>query len=306
MTVKRFLVGASCLLLCLLAACGTPVQESGSSEIPAPPAVSGEETESEPETSSPESAAGGTEEPPSGEQEKPVIVSAADFAWPDMEFDAYDPSSDLSYGEYFAEERLLEESAVPEKRGDIPGYRYIRGAETDESVWNDGRYYWTHSYDNLYLYQGTTGQRTLLAEVPGISRVMIFSDCLYLITDNAVWRCGRLGEDLTCVYEHPSAFSAGEQGDRNALFFVSEGEIWRLHLPSGTADKLCVIGDLPVYDKSEIGYIPYTNYAFFTFDDTGWYVFSSRTGEETRLSGEYSWESDFRQWAASVYELNRY
>ena len=189
---KKGLFAAIICLLCFLTACGKPVKESGSSETSASPAASGEETESKPTASSSESAANEPEEPSSSEKEKPVIVSADDFAWPNMEFAAYDPSADLSYDEYFAEERLLEESAVPEKRGDIPGYRYIRGAETDESVWNDGPYYWSHSYDNLYLFKGTTGERTLLAEVPAISRVMIFPDRLYLITDNAVWRCGRL------------------------------------------------------------------------------------------------------------------
>ena len=302
---KKGLFAAIICLLCFLTACGKPVKESGSSETSASPAASGEETESKPTASSSESAANEPEEPSSSEKEKPVIVSADDFAWPNMEFAAYDPSADLSYDEYFAEERLLEESAVPEKRGDIPGYRYIRGAETDESVWNDGPYYWSHSYDNLYLFKGTTGERTLLAEVPAISRVMIFPDRLYLITDNAVWRCGRLGEDLTCVYEHPSEFYAEELRDKNVIFFRSEGEIWRLHVPSGTADRLCVIDDLPAFDKAEIGYLPYTNCAFFTFDNTGWYVFSSRTGEETKLSKEYSWADSFKQWAASVYELNK-
>lgn len=305
--MKRLAIVLTCFLLCLLVACGGSEQESSSIDSSVSVASSPESSKSEASSVSESSEPSESSAESEPEKEKPVVVSSDAFVFPNVDFPEYDPSSEMTYDEYFSEERYLIDTMTTEKKGDIPGYKYVRGAETDESVWNDGPRYWTHPYDNLYLYRGSTGERTLLAEVEGISRLMIFPDCLYLITDNAVWRCGRLGENLTCVYEHPTAFYVTDSNCfKEVIFFEADGEIWRLHVPSGTADQLCVIDDLPAYDKAEIGYIPCTNYAFFTFPGNEIYVFSSRTGEETKLDVEHSWSDNFDEWVASFYELNRY
>ena len=305
MRFKCFSIILVCLLMGLFTSCyaSTEVSSSFEETSVSPSSFFSEASTGE---SEPEEAKSGSEAASTSAETGRSVFELFDG------FPMYDLSSELSYEEYFSEERYLEKAAFSFSEGvpsgyppDMPGYQYIKGDSSEESDWETASWYWTAPFDNLYLLHLDTGERTLLAEVEEITRLMVFPDRLYLVTEYAVWRCGRLGEDLTCVYEHPSEFYAEELRDKNVIFFRSEGEIWRLHVPSGTADRLCVIDDLPAFDKAEIGYLPYTNCAFFTFDNTGWYVFSSRTGEETKLSKEYSWADSFKQWAASVYELNK-
>lgn len=273
---------------------------------------------SEPEPTLSSSPATSSDEP---ESSKTVFELFADFP-------SYDPAAELSYEEYFSEERILETTALPAADdvptgypSDMPGYQYVKGETSDELDWDSTGYYWQHPYDNLYLMNLETGERTLLAELEGIARLLVFPDRLYLLTDYAVWRCGRLGENLTCVYEHPSRIYAYENCEwSDVLFFETLDtdvmEIWRLYLPDGTAERLCDVEELDRYATGDAsGYIPITNEAFL-YARAGdrrveRYIYSARTGQCSQLEGEEELGdgvvsmSDLFDWVREHYQLNR-
>ena len=169
------------------------------------------------------------------------------------------------------------------------------------------------------MYHIDTGERTLLAELAGITRLLVFPDRLYLLTERAVWRCGRLGENLTCVYEHSTRIYANDLCEwAEVIFFetldTDAAEIWRLHVPSGTAERLCAVDELDRYASGDSsGYIPITNEAFL-YARAGRlrverYIYSARTGQCAPLEGEEELGEavsmdDLFAWIHEHYRLN--
>lgn len=296
---SRYFLLVSVGLLLLLVACSKPTEVSSSVET------------------SVSSVSSATEE---AESEKTVFELFEDFP-------AYDPGADMSYEAYFSEERYLEQTAQPASESvptgypsDMPGYQYVKGVDADQVDWETKDYYWESAYDNLYLMNLDTGERTLLTELADITRLFVFPDRLYLVTENAVWRCGRLGEDLTCVYEHPTNFYVSRLCESELLFFetlddVNTKEIWRLYLPSGTADKLCKVEELDsfAFDANPT-YMPVSNEAFLYAkvekSSVSYCVYSVRTGQCTPLANSDDAQAaldlrDWYGWVRKYYELNR-
>ena len=323
MRFKCFSIILVCLLMGLFTSCyaSTEVSSSFEETSVSPSSFFSEASTGE---SEPEEAKSGSEAASTSAETGRSVFELFDG------FPMYDLSSELSYEEYFSEERYLEKAAFSFSEGvpsgyppDMPGYQYIKGDSSEESDWETASWYWTAPFDNLYLLHLDTGERTPLAEVEEITRLMVFPDRLYLVTEYAVWRCGRLGEDLTCVYEHPSRIYASEWCESSEVLFfetleTKPAEIWRLHMPSGTADRLCNVQALDRFATGGDGhtYIPVTNEAFLyrrAGDSRGeWYVYSARTGQCTQLDadkGEEGVEIDMSvryDWFRENYELERY
>ena len=289
---------------------------------------------------------GSNEDGESGTERKiPKTVPLEDFLSTDssaLKFPQYSSGDYLSYDEYFAEERFLERLELfscgayldnnPNKLKDMGGeYRYTKGWDDLPPEEADAVRYESAPCDNLYLQK--LARRTLIAGLPGIRQVFYFIDCLYLTTENAIWRCGRLGEDLTCVYEHPSRVYTFRGASPECIYFAAEGDpweqnhegekppmmemtsdtetvLWRLHLPSGRADKICVLEDLPVHDTEVgdlYGFTPITNYAFVLYVDGGYWVYNAKTGEMRELAKIegyavfFCWDA----WVRKYYRLNQ-
>lgn len=87
-----------------------------------------------------------------------------------------------------------------------------------------------------------------------------------------------------------------------------ETNLWRLYVPSGRADKVCVMEDLPEnFDTDSTNYFPVSNYAILTYggNPQECNVYSTRTGKLTPF--EYDgvnayWDA----WVRKYYPLNRY
>ena len=323
------------LFLCLSACVGNAHMNSDVALSPA--SSSGETPESGPEQTKP-SESSRAEEPSASEAQESSetgesapssypVVDWEDFPKPEFsqkfEFPQDDPSQDMSYEEYFSTERYLENyelQYLQYLRGtpygsvdDMWGYRYVKGEPTGrEKMMDDSgdspSWRWGIPEDNLYLLCEETGERVLLAEIKNLRYIRIFIDRLYLITETEVWRCGRLGENLTCVYENPSRIYIQTPYTRSAdvLYFTSTGSpwnedhayaaqrgfidenyetnLWRLYVPSGRADKVCVMEDLPEnFDTGSTNYFPVSNYAILTYggNPQECNVYSTRTGRLT-------------------------
>lgn len=346
------------LLLCalfsflLLTGCSAPTGETSSH--PSESAQSSETAEklevSETKESSVQSEAESSEN--SAEDQKTEssvrpVVDAAEFEGlgsSELTFAQYDPDEAPSYEEYFSTERYLDKLEMNAlgiyrdntigKMSDMGGFQYVKGWEDVLSEDEFTPYPWREPCDNLYLLNVRKGERLLLVELEGIRQLYVFLDCLYLTTDNAVWRCGRLGENLTCVYEHPSRiYACDENASAECFYFVAEGDLWtqnhdeekpswantfpesetalyRLYLPTGQADKICVMEDLPEYDTElgvVYGYKPITNFAFATQVGDVYYAYSALTGEMKQIAriegygATFNWEG----WVHKYYKLNQ-
>ena len=264
-----------------------------------------------------------------------------------LTFPQYDPDAALSGSEYFSTERFLNSYELNGlglirqdtfgAMGDMPGYRYVKGWDESDEAFAYVPDPWRVPYDNLYLLCEKTGERLLLAELSGIRKLYVFMDCLYLTTDNAVWRCGRLGENLICVYEHPTRIYPNPANrSQECFYFVAEGEpwkqrdeavkkpgsmfpdsdtvIWRLYLPTGQADRICVIEDLPHFDwelGEQDGYRPISSHAVLITDyscDTEYFVYSAQTGKMSAFSEADGAKkvSFWDAWVRKYYPLNQY
>ena len=323
------------LLLCFLTACGAAGTESSLFSEPAssisPESSSGESPDSEPEqtesskssheqetsASEPQESSGTFESEPSSYP----VVDWEHFTKPDypgtLDFPQDDPSKDMSYEEYFSTERYLNSYALQTSEygaeEGMRGYLYVKGDSNSPPCWN-----WDVPEDNLYLFCRETGERVLLAEIKNLRYIRIFIDRLYLITETEVWRCGRLGENLTLVYEHPEKITIFVFTSMSAdvLFFLTFGEdaqcLWRLYLPGGQTEKVCNLLDLP-QSADGISIIPVSNMAVLVSGE--WegkprqpYIYSMRTGKLTpfEYDGVNNFSSCFDAWVRKYYPLNQY
>ena len=321
------------LSLFFLTACGqAPADSSALPESSiSPESSSGESPESGPEQTKP-SESSRTEEPPTPEaQESSETGESETLSYPvvdwehftklgyplELEFPQDDPSQDMSYEEYFSTERYLNsyELQTTGEYGaveDMRGYLYVKGETNNPPCWN-----WEVPEDNLYLFCKETGERVLLAEIKNLRYIRVFIDRLYLITETEVWRCGRLGENLTLVYEHPENIYIFAYNSRSAdvLFFLTFEEsqcLWRLYLPGGRAEKACDLSDLP-QSPDGISIQLVSNFAVLVAGELEdgpwqWYIYSVRTGTLTlfEYNGVANTSACFDAWVRKYYPLNRY